>query len=105
MASPSSEDYTIIIGKDKHHNSELIASLTPLDYWFHVEHMPSPHLIIRFSQKVDKKVFRKAANTLKQNSKYKSEKNLSIMYARGDRVKQGSSPGEAIVEEYSTIKV
>lgn len=99
------EDYTIIIGKDKYENTELINSLTPLDYWFHVEHMPSPHLILRFKEKVDKKVFRKAANILKQNSKYKSEKNLSIMYARGDRVKSGDAPGEAIVSEYGTIKV
>lgn len=97
--------YTIVIGKDRYENSVLIASLTPLDYWFHVEHLPSPHLVLRFSEKVDKKVFRKAANLLKQNSKYKSEKNLSVMYARGDRVRPGSNPGEALVEEYGTIKV
>jgi predicted ribosome quality control (RQC) complex YloA/Tae2 family protein len=98
-------DYTIIIGKDRYENSLLIESLTPLDYWFHVEHLPSPHLILRFSEKVDKKVFKKAANLLKQHSKYKSEKNLSIMYARGDKVKPGSVPGEAIVEEYGVIRV
>lgn len=99
------ENYTIIIGKDKYENSALISSLTLRDYWFHVERLPSPHLVLRFSDKVDKSVFRKAANLLKQASKYKSDKNLSIMYARGDKVKPGSVPGEAVVEEYSTIKV
>ena len=39
--------YTILIGKNKYENADLLNQSFPEDYWIHVKDLPSGHVIIK----------------------------------------------------------
>ena len=77
MITEEFNNYTIFIGKNKNENDQLITAANPDDFWIHLSDFPSGHAIIKGKKsKIPRKVLKRACILIKQNSKYKSEKNL-----------------------------
>ena len=91
----------IQVGKNKHHNWELIDAAEPHDLWFHVDNMPSSHcILVTQGQKADRTQKKRAAVLCKQHSKAKSLKNIEINYTEICNVQKDikSGPGAVILK-------
>ena len=74
------QGYTIQIGKNKKENDQMITDASENDYWLHLSDYPSAHgfILNPLETKIPRKVLKRACVLMKQHSKYKSEKRLSI---------------------------
>jgi predicted ribosome quality control (RQC) complex YloA/Tae2 family protein len=75
------------IGENAEDNENIIINANEEDLWFHVSENPSPHVLaIIHNNCYDRKSLRyiaiQAALLCKQYSKYKSEKNVKIIYTK-----------------------
>jgi len=95
------QDYTIQIGKSKKENDKLITDASENDYWLHLSDYPSGHGIIQnpFNQKIPRKVLKHACVLIKQHSKYKSERKVSIDITLIKHISKTKRLGEVIVEK------
>jgi predicted ribosome quality control (RQC) complex YloA/Tae2 family protein len=79
-------DITFTIGGNAQENSDIIDAAGPDDIWFHLDNLPSEHVIATIPEDLDKKQILKIATQgavlCKQYSKYASQKNLRIIYTR-----------------------
>jgi predicted ribosome quality control (RQC) complex YloA/Tae2 family protein len=79
-------DITFTIGGNAQENFDIIDASNPNDIWFHVDGLPSEHIIAGIPEglDIDKKKMAKIATQgavlCKQYSKYASQKNLRIVY-------------------------
>lgn len=99
-------EWTIIIGKNKEENWKIIDEAEPTDIWFHVENMPSCHVILKTSthlSSVTNDVLKHCALLCKMNSKAKTEKKTIIMYSPIKNVKKTKTIGEVIVNSFKTL--
>jgi|TARA_B110000093_G_scaffold52652_1_gene56620 hypothetical protein len=75
------------IGENSKDNFVIIDNSLPTDLWFHIEGCSSCHVIASIPQdiKLDKKqlrqIIKQGALVCKENSKYKSNKNVEIVYS------------------------
>jgi predicted ribosome quality control (RQC) complex YloA/Tae2 family protein len=90
----------ILVGKNKHHNWELIKSAEPHDIWFHVADAPSSHcILVTQNKKPDHKQLKKAAVMCKQHSQSKTLKCVEINYTQIQNVllDEKGGPGSVIL--------
>jgi predicted ribosome quality control (RQC) complex YloA/Tae2 family protein len=95
------------IGKNAFNNFQLIDSANDDDLWFHVNDMPSCHVIARMSafsnKKIERKnmkyIIRQGALLCKKNSKYKAEKDLEIVYCKIKYIRKSKIPGSVYINE------
>jgi predicted ribosome quality control (RQC) complex YloA/Tae2 family protein len=79
---------TFTVGKNAKENSTIIEGASPDDLWFHLENLPSEHVVATIPQdlSLDKtqiiKIAIQGAVLCKQYSKFSSKKNLPIIYTR-----------------------
>lgn len=79
------ENYIIIIGKNKSENFIIIDESFATDIWFHIEHEPSCHVILKNTLKIrdiPKVVIKRCAYLCKINSKAKTQKKLTLYILR-----------------------
>lgn len=101
-------DISIYIGKSKEENWTLIDNAKPSDYWFHLQDYPSPHVIICLPddiKKVSTKTIKYACVLCKQYSKYKSDKNVKVIYTEIRNVKKTNIVGSVITKNTKVISI
>lgn len=97
------------VGKNAKHNFELIDLAESHHLWFHVEGRPSCHVVVAFPSDLDRKslrpIIKRGAVLCKQHSKYASEKNLVITYARICDVSKTDIMGTVEVQNAKTMVI
>ena len=106
MKSITMEGYHVTLGQSKEENEQLVHDSQASHTWFHLENVPSAHLLINESYKnLPKSVIYKCALELKKCGKYRKCNHVSIMYALGKDVRSsGKNKGEVVTNKYRTIK-
>ena len=112
----SLKDVTFLVGTCAQDNFDIIDISEPDDIWFHVRDGSSCHVIARIcgdnakmpgGEKMDKKtihkIIKQGALLCKQESRYKSTKNLAIIYTKLRNVQKTNIVGSVIAEPVSTI--
>ena len=84
---------TYRLGENAQENHLVIDEADPEDWWFHTDGFPSGHCIV---EKIDIDIedIKFASNIIKENSKYKKQKNLRICYTQVKNLKKTKNPGE-----------
>ena len=91
------------LGQNANENHELIDYADRNDWWFHLEDYPSGHCIVERSD-IEKEDIIFASTLVKENSKYKNFKNVSICYTQIKNIKKTRIPGEVkILKKPNTI--
>jgi len=111
------------IGQNSMENYDIIDASKPYDLWFHIKSVPSCHVIasidnINYDKKQLHKIAVQGAMLCKQNSKYKSDKKVDVIYCNIDDVKKctdiddfergynnKSKIGSVILQKYKTITI
>ena len=104
----NSIEYIIEIGQNKHDNFDIIDSACLTDIWFHVEDMPSCHVILKTDQKITsipKQVIKRCAYLCKINSKAKTQSKCNISYTTIDNVSKTEIIGQVHVKKCKTVSV
>ena len=102
-------EMTYHIGVSAQDNFDLIDASSPQDIWFHVEGLPSCHVVavIPENEKLDKKkirtIIKQGAVICKKHSKYASYKNLPIIYTKIENVQKTDTSGSVITTNTKTI--
>jgi predicted ribosome quality control (RQC) complex YloA/Tae2 family protein len=99
-----------LIGKDARNNTDIINQSQDNDLWFHVNNLPSCHVIahihdLNISRKDIPYIVTQGALLCKQNSKYKSYKNVEIIYTRIKNVKTLETPGSVMTTDTKIILI
>ena len=95
------ENSKIIIGQNAKENWDLLDNNENF-LWFHLKSFPSCHVII-LNENPDETTIQKAAELCKENTKYKSLKNIKINYTPIKNIKKSKEVGS--VEFKSNKKV
>lgn len=101
------ELYNIIVGENKYENSKIVKDSNEKDMWFHVENIPSCHVILKTNglKRIPRQVIKRCAYLCKINSKAKTLGKCNILYTFISNVKQTEIIGEVIVKECKIAKV
>jgi predicted ribosome quality control (RQC) complex YloA/Tae2 family protein len=105
----SNIEITYNIGTSAQDNSDLVIASNPQDIWFHVQDLPSCHVVAVMSEneKLDKKkmraIVKQGAVICKKHSKYASHKNLPIIYTKIEDVQKTNIPGSVAATNTKTI--
>ena len=104
-------DITFTIGGNAQENFDIIDASGPDDIWFHLDNLPSEHVIASLPEgaNLDKKQILKIATQgavlCKQHSKYASQKNLSIIYTRIKDIMKTEKIGCVIAHNQKVIVI
>jgi predicted ribosome quality control (RQC) complex YloA/Tae2 family protein len=105
----SAMEITYHIGVSAQDNFDLIDASSPQDIWFHVQDLPSCHVVVVMpeNEKLDKNKMRalvkQGAVICKKHSKYASHKNLPIIYTKIEDVQKTNIPGSVAATNTKTI--
>ena len=107
-----------LIGTDKHDNFNIIDMVNENDIWFHIKGFPSCHVVTNMyknddenqtpptiSKKILRKVIVQGACICKSHSKYKSDKNVEIIYTKIKNVTKTEIMGSVILDKEKTIVI
>ena len=90
------------LGENAKENHKLFDNALPNDWWFHLNDMPSGHLIIE-SKKINRSEIKCAALIVKNNSKYKNFKKVKVCYLQIKDLKKSKTDGEVILKKTPNI--
>jgi predicted ribosome quality control (RQC) complex YloA/Tae2 family protein len=112
IISIQDNDITFFIGGNAKENFEIIDSAKSDDLWFHVDNLPSCHIIAAISDITDNKskkdiryIVKQGALLCKKYSKYKSVSNLPITYTYISNVHKTDVIGSVITTNSKIIKI
>ena len=91
--------YMITIGKNKNDNWKIIDNSHQNDYWFHLDNLPSCHVIVHIGEtdhQLDKAVIKFASWLCKKKSKKKDNEKLNIIYTQIKNITKGENIGSVI---------
>ena len=100
-----------IIGQHASDNFEIIDNSKEDDIWFHINNESSGHVIaiipdnITFSKKQLRQIITQGALVCKENSKYKSQRNLEVVYAYVKNVEKTNIAGKVMITNSKIISV
>lgn len=101
------KDFEIIVGTSAQENWEIIDEATQNDIWFHLEDLPSCHVILKsLNNKLknfNKQTFIHCASICKENSKYKFHKNIEVIYTCVKNIKKTEPVGSVIASNTKSI--
>ena len=102
-----STEYIIQIGQNRHDNSSMIDAASENDIWFHVEGMPSCHVILKTHETVDtpRQVIKRCAYLCKIHSKAKTLNRCVISYTTLNNVSKTNIIGQVNVQYCKTVRV
>jgi len=105
-------DISFIIGQNSAENFKIIDDSQPDDLWFHVAEFPSCHVIAKINdimssinRKNIKYIIKQGSILCKQYSKYKSVKNLDIIYTEISNVQKTSIIGSVITSNTKNVTI
>ena len=99
------------IGQNAHDNFTVIESAEPLDLWFHIDEHSSSHVVasippdIQFDKKQMMYIVKQGAILCKQHSRYKSLKNIAVVYTTIQNVSPTTIPGNVSIHNSKTIAI
>ena len=105
----SAMEMTYHIGVSAQDNFDLIDASSPQDIWFHVQDLPSCHVVAVMpeNEKLDKNKMRalvkQGAVICKKHSNYASHKNLPIVYTKIENVQKTDTIGSVVTSNTKTI--
>ena len=112
IISIDGENITFFIGGNAKENFEIIDLAKSDDLWFHVDDLPSCHVIASISDIIDNKskkdiryIVKQGALLCKKYSKYKSVSNLPIIYTYISNVHKTDIIGSVITTNSKIIKI
>ena len=97
------------VGQNAKENFDLIDDSEADDIWFHIHQAASCHVVAsipsntHYDNHILKKIAVQGAVICKQYSKYKSEKDVHVMYTQIHHLIKTPTVGAVSVEEYKTI--
>ena len=103
-----------LIGTDKNDNFNIIDIVNENDIWFHIKSFPSCHVVSNMynneknpiiSKKILRKIIVQGACICKSHSKYKSDKNVEIVYTKIKNVMKTEIVGSVVLNEEKTIVI
>lgn len=104
--------YTIYIGENKQENWNMIDNAESNDLWFHVENLPSCHVILKCNEHKNKnkkpcrKLLKQCAYLCKiHTNSAKSLRKCTITYTRVECLEKTSHVGEVIARDCKWISV
>jgi predicted ribosome quality control (RQC) complex YloA/Tae2 family protein len=101
------QSITFLIGKSAQDNFDVIDASSPHDIWFHVNGLPSCHVVAKIPEDMDRKdirsVIKRGAILCKQHSKYKASDKLEIIYTRIKNVQKTNVLGSVITTTVSKV--
>lgn len=92
--------YDIKIGKNAKQNWQIIKEASKNDIWFHLSSVPSCHVILKAIDNIPipRQVIKHCCILCKSNTnKFKSEKNICVIYSKVQNISLGTYEGEVIV--------
>ena len=97
------EEYHFKIGNNSFENDQLLNEADQDDIWFHLDNMPSPHGILFLrnieSDKIPKRILMLCSEKIKENSKSKNFRKISVIYTLRKNIKKTSTPGKVILKK------
>ena len=99
-----------LIGLNKKENFDIIDLSNKNDIWFHLKDNPSCHVIAQISdlnigKKKLKYIIKQGGVFCKQFSKFKSEKNVEIIYTNLKNIEKTDVLGTVLTSHTKTIKI
>jgi predicted ribosome quality control (RQC) complex YloA/Tae2 family protein len=90
------------VGTYAQENHDIIDAADPEDLWFHISGCSSCHVICKIpentnNKKILQKIAKQGSVICKENSKYKSYKNVKIDYTKIKYVTKLEKPGSVII--------
>ncbi len=101
------ENNLIRVGENAEENSKLISDSKQTDLWFHLDNLPSCHVVISCNKKnpVSSIMIQYCAKLCKQHTKYKNYYKLKVMYTEIKNVKKTKTHGKVTIKGKSKIVV
>ena len=99
------------VGQNAKENFDLIDDSEADDIWFHISQVSSCHVVAsipadkQYDKHTLKKIAVQGAVICKQFSKYKSEREIHVIYTKIQNLIKSSTIGAVSVEEYKTIVI
>ena len=99
------------VGQYAQDNFDIIENANPQDIWFHIDDNASCHVIaclpndIVFQKKQLMYIIKQGAILCKQFSKYKSQKNVAIVYTSIKNVTMTNHTGSVIIQSSKIISI
>lgn len=91
------ENFTAVLGRNSKENWQIFDEADEDDMWFHIEKLPSPHLILKTNgEDLTNNIISNCALEVKKYSKYASFKKITIIYSPIKYLSKGSKEGEII---------
>lgn len=100
-----------IIGKSANDNFIIIDDASETDIWFHIDGEPSGHVIAKipeaakYTKKQLRQIITQGALVCKENSKYKSHKNIDVVYTNVKYVEKTNILGKVSITNHKIISV
>jgi predicted ribosome quality control (RQC) complex YloA/Tae2 family protein len=95
----------VILGENQKENGTLVKECDGEDYWFHVENHPSGHAIYT-GDNISNDAVSRVALLVKEQSKLKNLKRVSVIYTQLKNVKPLKTPGQVMLTKSpNTIKI
>lgn len=101
-------EYIIQIGQNRQDNFDIIDSASSSDLWFHVEGIPSCHVILKTDQKINSiphQVIKRCAYLCKINSKAKTQSKCNVSYTTIENITKTEIIGQVHVKKCKTVRV
>lgn len=104
-------DIEYYIGKSASENVEIIDAASENDLWFHIDGEPSGHVIAKipensdFTKKQLRQIVTQGALVCKENSKYKSQRNVDIVYTYVKYVEKTKILGKVAITNHKIISL
>jgi predicted ribosome quality control (RQC) complex YloA/Tae2 family protein len=91
------KEFDIYIGKSAEENWALIDDSSENDIWFHLDDLPSSHVVLKTNnikiKEFNKATLIKCASLCKENSKYSGQKNIPVIYTLIKNVQKADTVG------------
>ena len=96
------DDFVGRLGENAEENWQLLSDSRPTDVFFHLSSLPSGYVVIDTNSLTPKQIS-EIATILKENTKYRSIKNVKVDYTPVSNVKKGRKVGEAFYLKQKNI--
>ena len=97
------ENLILKVGNNSSENDKLLNEADQNDIWFHLENMASPHGILFLkninSDEIPKNILLECAEKIKENSKAKNFRKVSVIYTFRKHIKKTNTLGKVITKK------
>jgi predicted ribosome quality control (RQC) complex YloA/Tae2 family protein len=103
------QEIEFVVGKNAQENFDIIEEAEPHDIWFHVEGMPSCHVIAKVARDFNKKelapIIKQGCLLCKIQSKYANIQKLPIVYTKVKDVEKLERVGSVALKNEKTMVI